>query len=331
MNAQSICDPILDDVLAFNDYLLKLAGAGVPIGLGISEDTATLSEQLSEINSKIAMGVARGNTVRQTLESDIELPLQYRSSLATWLYCDKSPDALAALSECADQRVEMERVFGFAFLQPLILLGLVYCGFLFLLLSVAPKMEAMNSQIGSTPGIGLQVLMAARETIWFWGIAIPLIVALGLALWKRQGSSWILHWFPERGSISETTQKANYVEGFANLLEHGQSVVQAQSLLGSYKNQRKTVQIQPGNTNLKIAKPRMLQWALGEDVSNGDRPNALRFTARAYRELAQSRASHWRAWFPVVVGALLGGAMVLAFGLSLFAPMIELLTSITRP
>lgn len=331
MNAQSICDPILDDVLAFNDYLLKLAGAGVPIGIGISEDTATLSEQLSEINSKIAMGVARGNTVRQTLESDIALPPQYRSSLATWLYCDRSPDALAALSECADQRREMEKVFGFAFLQPLILLGLVYCGFLYLLLSVAPKMEAMNSQIGSTPGIGLQVLMAARETIWFWGIAIPLMVALGLALWKRQPSSKLLRWFPERGSIFETTQKANYAEGFANLLEHGQSVVQAQSLLGSYKNQRKTVQIQPGNTNLELAKPKMLQWALGDEVSNENRPNALRFTARAYRELAQSRSSQWRAWFPVVVGALLGGAMVLAFGLSLFAPLIELLIAITRP
>lgn len=331
MNAQSTCDPILDDVLAFNEYLLKLAKAGVPIGLGILEDNATLSEQLSEINSKIAMEVARGNTVRQTLESDQELPPLYRSSLATWLYCDKSPDALAALSECADGRREIEKVFDFAVVQPLILLGLVYCGFVFLLLSVAPKMDAMNSQIGSAPGFGLQVLMAARTTIWYWGIAIPLLVALGLALWSRQRSRWLSRWFPGRRNIFETTLKANYAEGFANLLEHDQSVVQAQTLLGSFKRIRKPVQVQSGNTNMEIAMPRMLQWALGDDVSNEDRANALRFAARAYRELAQSRASQWRAWFPVVVGALLGGAIVLAFGLSLFAPMIELLTAITRP
>lgn len=331
MNAQSTCDPILDDVLAFNEYLLKLAKAGVPIGLGIAESNATLSDQLSEINSKIAMGVARGNTVRQTLESEIELPPQYRSSLTTWLYCDKSPDALAALSECEDERREMEKVFDFAFLQPLILLALVYCGFVFLLFSVAPKMDAMNSQIGSAPGIGLQVLTAARQTIWFWGIAIPLLVALGLALWRHQTSSWLLRWFPGRGSISEATQKANYAEGFANLLEHGQSEVQAQSLLGTYRSQRKTAQKQSGSANVEIAKPKMLQWALSDEVSNDDRPNALRFAARAYRELAQSRSSQWRAWFPVVVGALLGGAIVLAFGLSLFAPMIEILTAIARP
>ena len=331
MNAQSICDPVLDDVLAFNEYLLKLAKAGVPIGLGVTETNVTLSEQLSEINSRIAMGVARGNTVGQTLESDIELPPRYRASLATWLFCDKSPDALAALSECADDRREIEKVFDFAFLQPLILLGLVYCGFIFLLLSVAPMMDAMNSDIGSAPGVGLQVLMAARQSIWFWGIAIPLVVALGLALWRRQRSSRILHWFTGRRSVFEGTRKANYAEGFANLLEHGQSIDQAQSLLGSYKCQRKFVQMQSGKANKELAMPRMLQWALGDAVSNEDRTNALRFTARAYREQAHSRASQWRAWFPVVVGAFLGGAMVLAFGLSLFAPMIELLIAITRP
>lgn len=331
MNAQSTCDPVLDDVLAFNEYLLKLARAGVPIGLGTSESNATLSEQLSDINSKIAMGVARGNTVRQTLESDQELPPLYRSSLATWLYCDKTPDALAALSECADGRRETERVFDFAFVQPLILLGLVYCGFVFLLLSVAPMMDAMNSQIGSAPGFGLQVLTVARQTIWYWGIAIPLLVAIGLLLWRRQRSRRLSRWIPGRRNISEATQKANYAEGFANLLEHGQSVVHAQTLLGSYRSARKPVQVQPENSNMEIAVPRMLQWALGDDVSNDDRANALRFAARAYRELAQSRASQWRAWYPVVVGALLGGALVLAFGLSLFAPMIELLTAITRP
>lgn len=331
MNAQSISDKNLDDVLAFNGYLLKLARAGVPIELGISEGIATLSEQLSEINSKIAMRLARGDTVRQILESDQELPPLYCSSLATWLYCDKTPEALAALSECAVGRREIERVLDFALVQPLVLLGLVYCGFVFLLLSVAPKMDAMNSQIGSVPGFGLQVLTMARQTIWFWGTAIPLLVGIGLVLRRRQRSRRFSCWFPGRKNIFEMTLKANYAEGFANLLEHGQSVAQAKTLLGSDTRIRKPVQVQPGNTNMEIAMPRMLQWAMGDDVSHEDRANALRFAARVYRELAQSRASQWRAWFPVVVGALLGGAMVLAFGLSLFAPMVELLIAITRP
>ena len=75
----------------------------------------------------------------------------------------------------------------------------------------------------------------------------------------------------------------------------------------------------------------MLHWALGDEVINEDKANALRFSARAYRELAQSRAVQWWAWFPTVFGALLGGGIVLMFGLSLFAPMIELLIAITQP
>ena len=331
MTAQSTCDPKLDDVLAFNEYLLKLARAGVPIRLELSVGNESLSEQLREIDSKIAFGVARGNTVRQILESDQELPLQYRSALATWLYCDNSPEALAVLSECGEGRREIERVIGFSFVQPLILLGLVFLGFGFLTLSVYPKLHAMNTQIRATPGFGLQMLTIANQTIWYWGIAIPLLVSLGLALWSRKKSSSKLHWFPGRNGVFEAIQKANYATSFADLLEHGQSVVQAQTLLGTYKSDRSDQLVASEYTNAKSALPPMLQWALGDDVSSEDKANALRFSASGYRELAQSRTLRGRAWFPVVLGALLGGGIVLIFGLSLFVPMIELLIAITRP
>ena len=75
----------------------------------------------------------------------------------------------------------------------------------------------------------------------------------------------------------------------------------------------------------------MLQWALGDEVNSDDKANALRFSARAYHELARSRTLQWQAWFPVVLGALLGGGLVIMFGLSLFVPMIEMLIAITQP
>ncbi|HUP82421.1 MAG TPA: hypothetical protein VM260_27960 [Pirellula sp.] len=331
MNTQSTRDPKLDDVLAFNEYLLKLSTAGVPIELELSAGDATLTEQLKEIDSRIAFGVARGNSVRQVLESDQQLPLQYRSALATWLFCDNSPEALDALSKCGEGRREVERLLGFSFVQPLILLGLVFIGFSFLTLSVAPKLESMNSQTGATPGFGLQMLMIAKRTIWYWGIAIPFLVSLTLVLWSRKKASSKLNWFLGRNGVFEAIQKANYATCFADLLEHGQSVVQTQTLLGSYRSDRSDQLVSAENTNAKIALPPMLQWALGDDVNSEDSANALRFSASGYRELAQSRTKQWRAWFPVVFGALLGGGLVLMFGLSLFAPMIELLIAITKP
>jgi len=331
MNTQSNCDPKLDDVLAFNEYLLKLASAGVPIQLELSENSNTLSEQLRAINSKLAIGVARGSSIRQILESESELPLQYRSALATWLFCDNSTEALTVLSECGQGRREVGRLFGFAFVQPLILLGLVYFGFGFLTISVAPKLEAMNSQTGAAPGIGLQMLMVANRTIWYWGTAVPILVLLGLVLWSRKKASSNLNWFPGRKGVFEAIRKANYATSFAELLERGQSVDQVRTLLNINKSDRSDLLVSKEKRNARGTLRPMLDWALGEDVIIEDKTVALRFSARAYRELAQSRTLTWRAWLPTVVGAILGGGIVLMFGLSLFAPMIELLISITRP
>ena len=70
MNVASPHDPNLDDVLAFNETLLKLVEAGIPIGLGTDNDSEPLVKRLSVINATIAMDVARGSTVRQFLDSD---------------------------------------------------------------------------------------------------------------------------------------------------------------------------------------------------------------------------------------------------------------------
>ena len=332
MNASSTDDPKLDDVLAFNATLLKLANAGVPIALDVSGRTEDLSGSLDKINSGIAIGMARGMTLRQILESDPELPSQYRSSLLTWLYCAESPEALTALSDCAGGRREIERVVNIAFMQPLILLGMVYLGFLFLVLQLEPKLQAIHFQIGSAPALGMQWLTMLRKSIWIWGTAVPLLIGLDLVIWTRHRSRWSLRRFPGRKGVFEAIQRANYAEGFANLLEHDHSVEQSGMMLGAFPSDQATRKLQTTEASTTHAgMPPLLKWAFGNGVSPEDRASALHFSALAYRDLAQSRASQWRSWLPVLVGSLLGGVLVLGFGLSLFGPMIELLTSLTRP
>ena len=332
MNVPSTDEPKLDDVLAFNATLLKLAKAGVPIALDFSGKTEDLSGSLDKINSEIAIGMARGMTLRQVLESDAALPSQYRSSLLTWLYCDESPEALTALSDCAGGRREIQRVVNIAFLQPLILLGMVYLGFLFLVLQLEPKLRAIHFQIGSTPALGMQWLTLLKQSIWIWGTAVPPLVVLDLLIWTRYRTRWSLFRFPVRKGVFEAIQRANYAKGFANLLEHEHSVEQTGMMLGDFPSDRASQNGQPAETGTApIGMPPLLKWAFGNDVSPEDRATALHFSALAYRDLAQSRASQWRSWLPVLMGSLLGGLLVLAFGLSLFGPMIELLTSLTHP
>lgn len=332
MNVASTDEPKLDDILAFNAILLKLANAGVPIALDVSGSNDDLSGLLDKINSGIAIGMARGMTVRQVLESGTELPSQYRSSLLTWLYCDESPEALTALSDCAGGRREIERVVNIAFLQPLILMGMVYLGFLFLVLQLEPKLQAIHFQIGSAPALGMQWLTMLRQSIWFWGTAIPLLVVLKLVIWTRHRSDWSLHRFPGRKGVFDAIQRANYAESFAKLLEHEHSVEHAGMMLGDLPGNQTMRNVRANETSTTpTGMPPLLKWAFSNDVIPEDRGTALNFSALAYRDLAQSRASQWRSWIPALMGALLGGLLVLGFGLSLFGPMIELLISLTRP
>jgi len=324
MNVASPHDPNLDDVLAFNETLLKLVEAGIPIGLGTDNESEPLLNRLSAINAKIAMGVARGSTVRQFLDSDQELPSLYRSSLRTWLYCDHSPDALKALCDDGNSRRNIERVLSFSLLQPLILLVLVYFGFLYLLLGVAPKLFSISQQIGSTGGFGLQCLLQARQYMPLWAVLGPVVIALCLLAWHRHKSKWCMSWLPGQRAIFETIRKANYADAVSNLLEHEYSEEQTLASVGALNNGEK-------QDAKQAALPPLLRWALGDDVIREDRIEALHFSARGYREIALKRAGKWRSWFPVLVGSLFGGAIVLVFGLSLFGPMIELLSALTRP
>ncbi len=308
--------PKLDDVLLFNDYLLKLAQAGVPIGLDTSGDTEGLLEKLSKINSHFAIGIAGGSSVRQMLETSQELPSTYRTSLSTWLFCDQSPDAIKSLSDCASGRRDMQKLVGYSTLQPLILAVLVYMGFLFLLVTLWPKMHALSQQIRATPGWGLSFLAFAMQTIRLWAVAVPLLILITFLIWRRQRAHWSFSWLPGRRGIAESIQKANYLDGLANLMEHNYSDSQASNAIGS--------------RDIEAAKDSpLMQWALGDGVESTERANALHASAGVYRRLAQSRSDRLRTLFPIFLGAFVGGGLVLFYGLSLFVPMIEILLSLT--
>lgn len=318
MNAIAEDNPTLDDVLLFNDYLLKLSHAGVPIeldGTGAKED---LLERLSKINSCFAMGIARGNSVRQILESNQQLPPEYRSSLSTWLFCDQSPDAFKALSDCAISRRALQKLVGYSMLQPMLLFVLVYLGFLFMLWFLAPKINALAQQIHATPGWGLWFLNSATQTMWLWAVLVPLLITAGILIWRQQRSHWGYLWVPGRRVIADSIFKANRADSMANLIAHDFTVEQARNASV------------PPVSKLDRAQP-LLQWAVGSDVASEERVNALKASAQTYRKLAQLRSSRLVAWFPIFFGAIFGGGLVLFYGLSLFAPMVELLISLTQP
>ena len=332
MIVHSLAEPNLDDVLEFNSYLLTLLNAGVPIALGVSEGSDCLKEKLEQIHSMIAVGMARGRNVREVLEADQQLPKQYRAALLTWLFCDRSPDALASLTECASGREKIERILGFSFRLPMLLFALVYFGFLFLLLFLVPKLEGIYTQIGIEPGSSLQSLMLARQSIWWVVIVVPFVVVIGSCIWQMGRPKWSFAWFPGRSGVAEAIGRANYADGLASLIESSQTTTDALATLGTPNDNDISRGMMVNHTNRNTHQlPPLLNWATGDLIGDSQRSAALRFSAQAYRVVANSRSSQWLNWFSAIVGVVMGGLIVLFFGLCLFVPMIELLNTLLAP
>jgi hypothetical protein len=74
----------------------------------------------------------------------------------------------------------------------------------------------------------------------------------------------------------------------------------------------------------------LVHWAVHTNESDIDHEHALRLASRLFCRSSRIRTDRWGAWFPAVTGSVVGGLLVLAFALSLFGPLAELLHSLAR-
>jgi general secretion pathway protein F len=309
--------PKMDDLLAFNQQLLTLIQAGVPVELGDGTPSESVPAQLAQINARVALQVGIGQSVDHAMAGDTTIPAAYRAAWETWFHGNHPIEALNSLNSQAEARREMQVNVGNSLIQPLILLSLVYVGFIYLVLVAAGQLESTYNQLGAPPSLSLQCLMVARQWLPVWGALLPILVGIGLRYWWLRSGSWNYAWLPGRKRFIESIGKANYAENVARLLDTNHSLAESLQLVGQL--------------DTTSAVPSMLRWAFAADVDDASRVNLLRFAARAYRDSAKRELNRWRHWLPVIVGVLLGGSIVLVYGLSLFTPMIELLTTLTKP
>lgn len=309
--------PKIEEFIAFNRQLITLVQAGLPVELGDGTPSPRVGEQLLQINSRIALQVGLGQTVDEAIAADAFVPAPYRAAWETWFHGNRPIEALNALSSQGEARREMQVNVGNSLIQPLIILSLVYVGFIYLVLVAARQLEATYQQLGESPSASLQFLTAAREWLPLWGVLVPMTVLLGIWLWWSKSGEWSYPWLPGRKRFVESISKANFADNVARLLDTHHSLSESLQLVG------------PLDAKSKL--PSMLRWAFATEVEEASRVHLLRSAARVYRGSAKREITRWRNWLPVIVGVFSGGLMVLGYGLSLFVPMVELLKSLTKP
>ncbi|MGI9428693.1 MAG: type II secretion system F family protein [Bythopirellula sp.] len=334
----------LDQFLALNRHLAALAAAGVPLELGPRTKDATAT--LERYNSTIALDVGQGRSLAAALAQNDKLPGTYRAAVVAALEGGDSTAALDALSGQSSAERQLLRSAWRSLVAPLIVFALAYVAFIYLCLFVSPTLEALydqlRHQLGEQPSASVRLLAAARTWLPVWGPLLPLFVIICIWVWRRGEGGRQRHLILGMKKYLADTRHANFAGQLARLIERDIPLVDALPLAAGQSSdqrlaaaaatisdaRRRDESIEPAQVSTV---PPLLRWALISQLSSEQLPDNLRFAADTYRRSAVRRADRWRFTLPVVVGALLGGVIVLAFGLSVFTPMVSLLENLSRP
>ncbi len=328
-------DVSLEEVLALNEELASLAAAGIPIDLGDPrQDTRAV---LAKINENLALRTSLGQSVNTALAEDTQLPAVYRYAVLTGLEADRPALTLDGVSRQPRAWYDLRSALGHAFLQPLILFALAYLGFIFLCLWFSPQLEHIYEQVDQRPNLGVRILMLGRQWMPVWVPLVPLATAAAIYLWNTRGRVTRPQLIGSDHYL-RTVANAAFADQLANLTAAGVPLAEAVRTAGNVSGDpalmaasevvathRPGESLAVSETQKLAALPPLLRWALTQDLGDEPLPDMLRFVGETYRQSAERQAGIWRVALPTVIGAFVGGLILLLFSLSMFGPYIGLL------
>jgi type II secretory pathway component PulF len=341
----------LDDLMALNDQLAALEGAGVPVVVGSAG--TDLARTLASVNSAVARRVSRGESLESALEEEESIPAWYRCLVLCGLRSGDVDSALAASNRVAKSVDDARDTLISAFFYPLIVCGVAYLGMIMFSLVFVPTLEQTYDDLRIEPGRGLTVLSAVRDALPYW-VAIPPLALLIFTIWRYRRRAGRAAWdgvggralMRLAGASRSVTQArwASLAESLASLEAAGVPLAEALPLAACACGDSQIAEAgralaasladgSAAGAEGPAARrfPPFLRWAILQSESSTGRVRALETAAAAYREAADERAARARVLAPMLVCVILGGGVTLLYGLALFVPVVEMLRAIAMP
>lgn len=326
----------LDQVVQLNDELRALSQAGIPLELGNSP--AAVARTLDKIDNSLSLRSQLGQDVFAALEDSKELPSNYRAAVQAGLLSNDWSVACDALNNGAQAETDLKQSLSRSLVLPLFLVVLAYMGLIVVCQSFSPTVDALYEQTREPLSAPAAVLHFAHQWMRVWVPAVPVLLLVAWFYWRHRRNLPLRRLFGSQRYLT-STEKATFAEQLASLIEHNvefpDAIRIASGITGDVcfvettartRNAADTQAAGVSGTEVKGQSPSsFLQWVLSGAVPREDLPNMLRFAAALYRQKAQEQAKYWHFAVPVLVGALLGGAIVLLYGLSVFGTMGQLL------
>lgn len=294
------------DMMEFNSLLRTLHLAGISISL--NRQQPDLMRALDAIDQQLALRHARGDSAEKILSDDESYSREYRAALNEWVSSGRNAAAIEPLVRAGQWREHQSERIGQSATELWIVWLLATVALVTIVTSITPGLREMYRQTRLQAGPDfrwLEVLEQSRVVL------AVISVALAIATWCAWHWRWRFadfRWIPARTKVFDDQFLSARAVSLAN-----ESPQSAESALH------------------RVAESPSLRWAV-EQREHGDRASsALGLMSHLFQQQSLRRARFGWRWLPAILGACLGGLIVLGLGLTLLLPMIEMVFEISNP
>jgi type II secretory pathway component PulF len=339
----------IEQLLALNDEIAALVRAGVPIERGLFEAGRDIRGRLGRIASNLAKRMNRGESLLEALHGEEStIPPLYRAVVEAGTRAGKLPVALQGLARYVRGYSEARSAIGLALWYPLLVLALTYAFFIFGLILILPRFVESFDDLRLSVFPPLRWLEYLGQTAVYWWPVGPALMVLFLYWWIRSGTAKSFHspaWgglklIPWMRSLLIDFEAANFSELLALLIEHQvpypAALVLAADSSGDARLARGSRGLAEALSRGETASigmqqvalgtfPPMLRWVLTSGQVQGSLVESLRELATLYRRRAEFESEKLKVLLPTILMVGIGASAVLFYGVSLFAPFINML------
>jgi type II secretory pathway component PulF len=342
----------LDELIAFNDEVVALSRAGIPIDLGLSQLSHDPEIAMEQIEAALTRRVQGGVSLIDAVQAEDDfLPPMYRGVVSVGLRCGRLPAALEALGGNAQALLELRQSARSALVYPAIICALAYFLFAGSCWYVVPEYYRVFEEMGKGGGAVFRTVQTLRDLLPFWVAIPPLLLTVPLIFRFRSNTSRgvlftnaakLVSCLPVVSRITRDHALANLAALLALLAEHEVPLHEGLRLVARASCDRKltddarrlAADLRAGQSLMQDADaaeslPPFLRWAVTSSADAFGLSGPLRLAAQTYRHRAERRANCLRVVMPMVTCVVLAGGITLLYCLSVFVPLVRLIRDLT--
>lgn len=341
----------LDDLIAFNEELVALLRAGLPLEAALRPASIRKTEAATALRAQLAHRLEQGSSLADAVAEESTLPALYRAVAAAGLHCGRLPTALEGMTLYLQFVQSAKSQLTTVLLYPLLTIPLMYLGLWAGMAYFVPRLLALMSEFHVRPNAFLRFVEwgAAHRNLC---AAIPPLLLLLFLMWREvqgrrtagRGYSWLgwLRFFPGVRKLQQGYELASFSRLTALLVEHEVPLPTALDLaretlsrkklrsdLGVLATRLRQGMDSPSALSGLSGLPQYFCWLLGMGYQQGRVAEVLNEAGAHY----QNQSDAWSAWLRVFLPALLfvglAGTLLLAYALVLFIPFREILLQLT--